>query len=746
MESSGSHPGSHGNQVSLPFRELLNEPQWEAVSHEKGPLLILAGAGSGKTRVITYRICYLINECNVPPRKILAVTFTNKAAKEMKGRVEELIGNDAKGMWISTFHATCVRILRQDIHHLNLPNGFAIFDEDDQLRLLKRCMAESRIDAKGMEPRNILAAISRAKNDLVSAEDFRKRAFTSFDKRIAELYPLYESALRTNNALDFDDLLLMTVRLFQKHPDVLARYQARWSHILVDEYQDTNLVQSALLDLLAAIHQNLCVVGDDDQSIYRWRGAQVENILHFEKRYHQARVIRLEQNYRSTKMILTAADAVIARNRSRKPKKLWTANEAGEPITLYKAGNEHDEASFVCNAIRQMGTTGFTDLKNFGILYRVNAQSRVLEEALRRQGIPYRIAGGIRFYDRKEVKDCIAYLKLINNPGDDVSLARIVNAPPRGIGKGTLEKVAKVGTQKGIPILEAMREAVADELFPSHLQERLEDFYLFVRDMHERASRIPASELLGLVLEETRYIPYLEKEQTEEAMARVENVKELLSATGEFAAASGDTTLAAFLDHVALLSDVDTLKSDTSAVTLMTLHSAKGLEFPVVFMTGMEQGVFPHSRSLESEEEMEEERRLCYVGMTRAKKRLFLTHAYERSSFGHPQRNAPSIFLRDIPSECSRLGEIASAPTRPRVQKKPMETVNRAPKPDAASITSPIHNAGELVIGAKVFHDQWGTGTVLNMEGRDDSIKVTVDFRGHKKKLMLKYARLRILS
>jgi len=399
MESPGSYSRSHSNQVSLPFRDLLNEPQWEAVSHEKGPLLILAGAGSGKTRVITYRICYLINECNVSPRTILAVTFTNKAATEMKNRVQELIGDDAKGMWIGTFHATCVRILRQEIHHLNIANGFAIFDEDDQLRLMKRCMAESRIDAKGIEPRNVLAAISRAKNDLVSVEDFRKRALTSFDTRVAELYALYEGVLRTNNALDFDDLLLMTVRLFQKHPDVLLRYQGRWSYILVDEYQDTNLVQSTLLDMLAATHQNLCVVGDDDQSIYRWRGAQVGNILHFEKRYPHARLIRLEQNYRSTKIILTAADAVIARNRNRKPKKLWTANEAGEAITLFKAGNEHDEASFVCSTIRQLRTTGFKDLGNFGILYRVNAQSRVLEEALRIHGIPYRIAGGIRFYD-----------------------------------------------------------------------------------------------------------------------------------------------------------------------------------------------------------------------------------------------------------------------------------------------------------------------------------------------------------
>ncbi|MGA1790336.1 MAG: ATP-dependent helicase [bacterium] len=734
------------------YKSSLTQSQWDAVSHSEGPLLVLAGAGSGKTRVITYRICHLIHEYGISPSQILAVTFTNKAANEMKSRVTKLIGENAGRMWINTFHSTCLRILRHDIHHLDISNSFAIFDEDDQMKLMKKCFKEVNMDVKVLNPRSVLGAISRAKNDLVSLGDYRERARNIFEMRVSEFYALYENALRKNNALDFDDLLGMTVKLFKTRPDILKRYQERWLFILVDEYQDTNLAQSTILDLLAVNHQNLCVVGDDDQSIYRWRGAQVKNILHFEKRYPGARLIRLEQNYRSTQKILKVAESVISKNRHRKGKKLWTENEIGEPVTIYKAADEHQEAFFICKTIKGLQKTLNMNLGDFCILYRVNAQSRVLEDGLRQQEIFYRIVGGTKFYDRKEIKDCLAYLKVINNPEDDISLIRIMNVPPRGIGKGTIEKLVNLANKSRFSVFDAIGKAIEEEIFPAHIQKRLETFHSFLEEMIKLASKSTVTLLLQYFLDKTKYIIYLEKEQGESENQRVENVKELISATQDFELQFGEKSLSAFLDHVALLTDIDSYKQNGAAVTLMTLHSAKGLEFPIVFITGMEQGIFPHSRSLNSEEELEEERRLCYVGMTRAKKMLFLSNAYERNIFGFTQHNGPSIFLNDIPFNCFRLGmpesnDVSSfhpggtfkdhGPTTKFV-KNPSGSVKRA--------KTYVKAAGGFTIGGKVVHPNWGIGKILQIEGRDDKMKLYVDFRGHKKKLMAKYAKLQVMS
>ncbi|MGA1863823.1 MAG: ATP-dependent helicase [bacterium] len=739
------------NEKQNPYKDLLTQSQWEAVSHIEGPLLILACAGSGKTRVITYRICFLIQECGISPSQILAVTFTNKAASEMKNRVKDLIGDSVNRMWISTFHSSCVRILRHEIHHLELPNSFVIFDEDDQLRLIKKCIKEINIDEKILNPHTVLSAISRAKNNLVSVSDYREKAGNDFEHRVSELYTLYENSLRKNNALDFDDLLFMTVRVFQKKSDVLKKYQERWSYILVDEYQDTNLAQSAILDLLAAKHQNLCVVGDDDQSIYRWRGAEVRNILHFEKRYHNVRIIYLEQNYRSTKNILKVAESVIMKNLNRKGKRLWTENESGEPVSLYKAKDERDEALYVCDTIQILRKESFKDLGNFCILYRVNAQSRILEEALRQQGIPYRIVGGIRFYDRKEIKDCLAYLKLINNPEDDISLTRIINTPPRGIGKVTIDKLVSLANEMNLSIFETIGWAIDEEIFPGNILNKLETFYFLITDVKKMASESSLTNVLTFLLDETKYIFNLEKEHNEEAKVRGENVKELISATREFESQNGENSLSAFLDHVALLSDIDTYEENASAITLMTLHSAKGLEFPVVFITGMEQGIFPHSRSLKSEAELEEERRLCYVGMTRAQKRLFLSNAYERSIFGYTQRNSPSIFLNDLPMEYIHLGKIklqstSSVNDRLTLLGQQSALKSRTNEAKISRLQVPgTDPSGTFEIGAKVLHPQWGIGKILQIEGQDAKMKLLIDFRGHKKKLMAQYAKLQIL-
>ncbi|MBN2373806.1 UvrD-helicase domain-containing protein [bacterium] len=794
-----------------PFRDLLTQPQWEAVSHINGPLLILAGAGSGKTRVITYRICYLVQELGLSPTRIIAVTFTNKAASEMKNRMEALIGDQARRMWISTFHSACVRILRRDINRLDIPSSFAIFDADDQLRLMKCCFKEANVDVKVMNPSAVLSAISRAKNDNVSADDYAKRAKNFLEKKVSNFYHMYEKALRLNNALDFDDLIMMTIRLFRKHPDILEHYQERWQFILVDEYQDTNLAQSALLDLLAAKTQNLCVVGDDDQSIYRWRGAEVRNILHFEKRYPHARIIRLEQNYRSTKKILDVAGAVIEKNRNRKGKKLWTANEHGDPITIYSAEDEHDEASYISQTIKNLSDEGdFKSLGDFCILYRVNAQSRVLEDALRKQNMPYRIVGGTRFYERMEIKDCLAYMRAINNPRDNISLSRIINSPPRGIGKATLDKLDELSAREGISLFEAIGKALEERLLPAIAHKRLDAFYSLINGLRDSASRSNVTEIFNLILKKTGYLSYLEKGHSEQAEARIENVKELVSAIQDFENAdlfsmtqqdgfeieykqepdssnleggthpseggirtgSGKPTLSAFLDHVSLLTDLDTYEDDKAAVTLMTLHSAKGLEFPVVFITGMEQGIFPHSRSLESHEEFEEERRLCYVGITRAKKRLYLTYAHERNIFGYTHYNSPSIFLEDLPDECimtedmeyhgygmvnpypsKAIGHSSGRFKHIARDKEPVIFKQKEPAAPPVTVKSNVKpqaggnpQTGEFTVGASVMHPQWGKGSILQIEGKDDMMKLVVAFRGQKKKLMARYANLQIIQ
>ncbi len=772
------------DQYSSQLRNLVNQPQWEAVSHEEGPLLVLAGAGSGKTRVITFRICYLIQKLGISPSNIIALTFTNKAASEMKKRVEELIGSRARTMWISTFHSACVRILRRHINKIDIPNNFLIFDADDQLKIMKQCFKDAKVDVKSINPSAVLSAISRAKNDLIGLDEYQKKAKTFFELKVSGFYLLYEKALRHNSALDFDDLIFMTVRLFRKHNDILEYYQNKWKFIMVDEYQDTNLSQSALLDLLAARNQNLFVVGDDDQSIYKWRGAEVKNILFFEKRYPHAHIIRLEQNYRSTQKILKAAEAVIEKNYHRKGKQLWTGNEPGELIELYTADDEHSEASYISQTILGLCKEEFKKYKDFCILYRVNAQSRVLEEELRKYNIPYVIVGSIRFYERKEIKDCMSYLRLINNSKDDVSLLRIINSPPRGIGKVTVDKLIAISQEEGISLFNSIEKALDEDIFPTQIYTALEVFYLLIKDLQEMASKSTATQILERMLDETKYLSFIGKEQNKEALARVENVKELISATKDFETESGVYTLSAFLDHVALLSDIDSYKEDEGAVILMTLHSAKGLEFPVVFITGMEQKIFPHEKAISSLEDLEEERRLCYVGMTRAKKRLYMTNAKERNIFGNIQHNSPSVFLKDIPADCLRTEHIPffaeSAPglsvfrtskgaasiyqsrqvppiskpsgilslskpeKRHPLKYKPKKKLEPELEPVDLIFSGRKAAPEELVTGAVVFHSQWGKGRILQTEGMGDIMKALVDFRGHKKKLMVRYANLMI--
>jgi len=709
----------------------LNPPQREAVIHTEGPLLVLAGAGSGKTRVIAHRIAHLLGVRGVHPKSVLAVTFTNKAAEEMRRRVEDLLlPAGIRPPLISTFHSACVRILREHVHHLQISPSFVIYDEDDRLDLVKECLREEEVDERALPPAAVVHRISHAKNHMLSPDEAERSARGPREDRIAAVYRRYQDRLAQAGALDFDDLLLLTVRLWEKVPEVLAWYRGLWKYVLVDEYQDTNRAQYRIIQLLTQEHRNLCVVGDDDQSIYRFRGATLRNILDFEHDFAGTRIIRLEQNYRSTKRILATASTVIANNAGRKGKTLWTENAEGERAGVYRAWDENEEAAFAAATIGRLRAEGVPE-GDVAIFYRTNAQSRVLEDALRRHTIPYVIVGGVRFYERREIRDALAYLRLVVNPGDDVALRRAIAAPSRGIGRATLARLDDVARREKVSLLEACGR-VGDEV-SAKPKRILEEFAALIAALQGLKPAVTVPALIDEMLTRSGYREALRGERTAEAEGRLENLEELVAAAEEFHHARESARLEEFLDTVALLSDVDEWSAERGAITLMTLHSAKGLEFPVVFITGMEEGVFPHVRSMEDSEELEEERRLCYVGLTRAKRQLFLSYALHRRLHGYGL-GEPSRFLLEIPEDqLTLLNHQQGTGTRP------FGTPVPAPEQwDAA--------AGESLpyrVGARLRHARWGEGLLVGIERQGEDVIVTVHFASvGRKRLSLQYAHL----
>ena len=743
----------------------LNPEQQEAVLHTQGSLLILAGAGSGKTRVIAHRIAYLVSEGLCEPDRLLAVTFTNKAAEEMRTRVETLLGVDCRRMWISTFHALCARLLRREAPHIGLSRDFVIYDSTDQLTVMKQALRQVGGEESAVQPRLALARISHAKNRMEGPEVFTANSWHPRDAQIGKLYELYVKALRDANALDFDDLLLKTVELFEKAEAVRERYSNKFVHVMVDEYQDTNRPQYLLIQRLAGRHRNLCVVGDPDQSIYKWRGADLRNILDFENDFPEARIVKLERNYRSTQVILDAASAVISQNRNRKDKRLYTERKGGAKILYYRAGDDLDEAEFIARTAR--GAL-HEDVENtVAVLYRTNAQSRTLEDALRRAGIAYKIIGGVRFYERKEIKDALAYLKLVLNPHDDVSLRRVINVPARGIGKGVMESLESVDVPadgEGPPLLAGLQpvatsnslwarlvHAIDRRLLAPRATQSLAAFRDLILALTGMASRESVSIALGKVLDQSGYLQDLREERSEEAESRVENLAELVSAAREYETRNPEPSLAGFVDQLSLLSDVDEEAGARDArVLMMTLHSAKGLEFPVVTIAGLEEGLFPHSRSAEDEAELEEERRLCYVGITRAQRRLVLTSASRRRVFGEYQSTDPSRFIDEIPA--ALVDEVPSAFLAPQtsfsnLRANPYGRGNRGGRvreePDFAYADEDQSVPAGLHPGVRVRHPHFGVGTVLSVEQLDDDIKLHVRFNTvGQKTLRAKYAKL----
>lgn len=640
--------------------EGLNPQQYEAVTFGEGPLLVLAGAGSGKTRVLTHRIAYLIAQ-GVAPWRILAITFTNKAAAEMKDRVAQLVGPDAQKIWVSTFHSACVRMLRRDIERLGYQKNFVILDEGDQQIVVKECLKELNLSEKQFPAGGVLSSISAAKNNMLEPREYAAAARDYYQQQVAQVYRLYQQRLKANNAVDFDDLLLLCVRLFEECPDVLSYYQEKFQHILVDEYQDTNHLQNRWVFLLAAAHRNLCVVGDDDQGIYSWRGADIHNILEFEAQYPDATVIKLEQNYRSTGNILAAAYEVVRRNAGRKEKRLWTASGPGDKVMRYIASDESDESWFVASEIQRLIREGLPDgrgvtYQDIAILYRTHAQSRSFEEAFVRKSIPYGIYGGLKFFERKEIKDVLAYLRLIANPSDTLSFRRAIGVPKRGIGPATIDKVVGYAEQWGVPVAGVALDCSMVPGLTANYRAKVEAFGALIEELTNMSTYLSVGELIGEVLTRSGYLDELKADRSIEAASRLENLQELQGMAMEFEMptaeeSEGLTQLDAFLATAALMTDADQVGDGEDKVTLMTLHSAKGLEFPVVFLVGMEEGVFPHSRALSDEQQMEEERRLCYVGMTRARFRLYVTCAARRTLWGQPNFNPPSRFLQEIPEE-----------------------------------------------------------------------------------------------
>lgn len=733
------------------FMELLeglNPQQKEAVLHTEGPILVLAGAGSGKTRVITHRIAYLIQEKGVAPWSILSLTFTNKAAREMRDRIEALIGARVLDIWSGTFHSCCVRILRREIERIGFNRDFVIYDTGDQETLIKDCLQRLGYNDRNFPPKQVLAYIGRAKDELISPEAYSINAAYDFRMRkISDIYTLYQKKLKANNALDFDDILLHTLNIFDKNPDVLAYYQDKFKYILVDEYQDTNTAQYMLVSMLAKKHRNICVVGDDDQSIYGWRGANMQNILDFEKHFHGCRVIKLEQNYRSTERILDAANNVIKNNYGRKPKLLWTKNLTGEPVYVYKAFDERDEADFTAGMVRNAVARGDNNYGDFAVLYRINAQSRVFEDSFMKMGIPYRIIGAHKFYDRKEIKDIIAYLRVVNNPHDDISLKRIVNVPRRGIGKVTLDRAEQLAYDNGVSIYSILLEASKlSEL--TRASAKIKSFTDMLVKLRSLAEYLDLTELIKSVIDQSGIIKELEQEDTIEAKTRIENIREFQSVVLDFVRNSEeeDPGLNDFLAHVSLIADVDTMADEQDRVVLMTMHSAKGLEFPIVFLAGMEEGVFPSYRSIGEESEMEEERRLCYVGITRAREKLFLTFTKSRTLFGNTTYNRQSRFIDEIPEDLLKYISENSDLIKSDVRKSVTNQISADEwkQRTASFIKAAELNTDELVAGTRVLHKKFGVGTITAREPEGSDFKLEIDFdQFGMKRLLASYAKLK---
>lgn len=736
--------------------DTLNEQQKEAVFHTEGPLLILAGAGSGKTRVLTHRIAYLIEERGVNPWNILAITFTNKAAGEMRERVDRLVGFGAESIWVSTFHSTCVRILRRYIDRIGFDTNFTIYDSDDQKSLMRDVCRVLDVDTKKYKERMFLSAISAAKDEMITPDEYELNAAGDFGKqKIAQVYREYERQLHANNALDFDDLLLKTVQLFQTQPDVLESYQERFRYIMVDEYQDTNTVQFKFVSLLAAKYQNLCVVGDDDQSIYKFRGANIRNILNFEQKFQNARVIKLEQNYRSTQNILNAANAVIQNNRGRKDKTLWTDNGDGEKVHLRQFDTAYDEAEFVADDIRKNIENGGT-YQDYAILYRTNAQSRMFEEKFVACNIPYKIVGGVNFYARREIKDLLCYLKTIDNGRDDLAVRRIINVPKRGIGLTTITRIQESAAAREIGFYEAL---LGLDLIPgvARAASKLDSFVALIEYFKRRSEEVSITDLMNEIIEKTRYIENLEAEDKEDAQARIENIEELVSKIAAYeeqcAAEQVKPSLSQFLEEVALVADIDSLEENPDYVVLMTLHSAKGLEFPHVYLVGMEDGLFPSYMTITSDndEDLEEERRLCYVGITRAEQELTMTCARKRMTRGETHYNRMSRFLQEIPKELMENGSLPFDKEMQKEREQELIRQNAYTQAKQAFRQKPFQNYGiqkgakafavskekglDYQVGDRVRHIKFGEGTVKGIleGGRDFEVTVEFDTAGVKK-------------
>ena len=743
--------------ISAKLLEGMNERQKEAVQYTQGPLLIMAGAGSGKTRVLTHRMAYILAEEEVHPWNILAITFTNKAAREMKERVSQLVGPQAEDMWVSTFHSMCVRILRRDIEILGYQRSFTICDPSEQQTSMKRILKKLDIDSEKYDYRMILNRISQAKNDLEDVEEFNKKYTGYVEQIIGKCYREYQKELAKSMTLDFDDLIMLTVQLFQKHPETLQYYQQKFQYIHVDEYQDTNHAQYRLVTMLAKKFKNICVVGDADQSIYGWRGADMSNILEFEKDYQNAKVVLLEQNYRSTKTILQAANHVIENNVNRKVKKLWTENEDGQPITYYRAQSEQDEGRYVLSQIQSLLRDGY-HYDDFAILYRTNAQSRVMEENLLKSNIPFRLVGGQRFFERLEIKDLLAYLRLIVNPQDDLSFRRIVNSPKRGIGATSLAKLSDFAEVYQFSLLEASLQTTLSPL-SGKAAKALEKFATTIEELRKMQEFLSISEFVEQVIEKTGYLTSLEQQHTMEADVRIENIQEFISVAKQFEQdrleeESEESPLLQFLTDLSLVSDVDSDDGDGRMVTLMTLHAAKGLEFPVVFIIGLEEGIFPSSRSIMEHDDVEEERRLAYVGITRAEQKLFLTNAYSRLLYGRTQTNRPSRFVLEIGEELfdskqqqsygSTSRQTASFGSKTsssgslfdKYREKSQATAYQ-PKVVQPSSIQPVRkqivaaNDGAVwKVGDKVMHKKWNVGTVVKVTGEGTNQEIDVAFAG----------------
>ncbi|MDP4449431.1 DNA helicase PcrA [Staphylococcus hyicus] len=716
-----------------PLVKHMNTEQSEAVRTTEGPLLIMAGAGSGKTRVLTHRIAYLLDEKGVSPYNILAITFTNKAAKEMKERVQKLVGEEAEVIWMSTFHSMCVRILRRDADRIGIERNFTIIDPTDQKSVIKDVLKRENIDPKRYEPRMFISAISNLKNELKTPQDALESANDFYTQMVAKVYEGYQKQLIRNQALDFDDLIMTTIKLFERVPDVLDYYQNKFQYIHVDEYQDTNKAQYTLVNLIAQKFKNLCVVGDSDQSIYGWRGADIQNILSFEEDYPNARTIFLEQNYRSTKTILNAANEVIRNNTERKPKGLWTANANGEKIKYYEAFSERDESEYVVREIFKQQKKG-RKLKDIAVLYRTNAQSRVLEETFLKSNVPYVMVGGQKFYDRKEIKDVLSYLRLIANSADDISLRRVINIPKRGIGPSSVDKIAAYATSNSISMFEALAEVDFIGL-SKKVTQAASEFYQLINHLMQEQEFLEISEIVEEVLIKSGYRDMLEREQTLEARSRLENIDEFMSVPKDYEKNTPleEQSLINFLTDLSLVADVDEANLE-DGVTLMTMHSAKGLEYPVVFIIGMEESIFPHLRAIKSDDdhEMEEERRISYVAITRAEEELYLTHASSRTLFGRSQSNPRSRFLNEIPDDLLALPE-----RKQTTQIGQKRTVPKRGYSQRTVVNNAKPSTSEWNVGDKVTHKSWGEGMVSNVNVKNGSVELDIIFKSQGPKRLL---------